>query len=414
MSATAAIKKTPGTASQDYTFLVGENVYLRTFHPGDELNATSWRNSIFPKSPELVEKWIKEELPKEGKHKRNHLAIVRKSDDVIIGSMMIYNGDVGIRVNASVDPLYGEIGQRWLVEALTITAEWQVVENHQAKMDTEVSSDQDVAYQQLLQAGFVETARWRGMLEKNGQRYDCILMSYLNSAWVDRIGHPMEMELPRTGTGEVRPVPTKVTLEGDPPANAVIVGQRVYLRPEDKKDAEYYTKAGRMEDEAFWDIGRHLFSQASMEKWITSNTDDDHPKFIEWAVCLRETDEVIGSVCLLDTDYVNRTAETGSWFHESKNRGNGYGSEAKQLLLEYAFEVLGLYMVRSFVYFPNTRSAAALRKQGYRESGRLCWGYPYEGGFGNMVTFDLLASEWRALPREAAITPRTPGIHSRV
>ena len=400
MSETTTLEKAPGTASQDYTFLVGENVYLRTFHPGDEKNATSWRRSIFPKSPELVEKWIKEELPKEGNHKRSHLAIARKSDDIIIGSMLIFNGDVGIRVNAGVDPLYGENGQRWLVEALAIAAEWQVDENHQAKMDTEITSDQEIALQQLLQAGFVETARWREMLDKNGTRYDRILLSYFNAGWVERIGHPMEMELPRTGTGEIRPVPAKVILDGDPPANAVIVGQRVYLRPEDKKDAEYYEKSSRMEDEAFFDIGRHIFPQAKLEKWITDGTDDDYPKYLGYAVCLRENDEVIGSVCLLDTDFVNRTAETGSFFHESKNRGNGYGSEAKQLLLEYAFDVLGLHMVNSFVYFPNTRSAAALRKQGYRECGRLCWLYPYEGGFGNMVLFDLLASEWRALPRE--------------
>jgi RimJ/RimL family protein N-acetyltransferase len=58
-------------------------------------------------------------------------------------------------------------------------------------------------------------------------------------------------------------------------------------------------------------------------------------------------------------------------------------------------------MVESWVYFPNTRSAAALRKQGYTEAGRVTWLYPFEGNFGNMVVFDLLAEEWRAMPRKA-------------
>ncbi len=49
--------------------------------------------------------------------------------------------------------------------------------------------------------------------------------------------------------------------------------------------------------------------------------------------------------------------------------------------------------------FPNTRSAAALRKQGYRERGREHWLIPVDGGYQNLIVFDLLAGEWRAMPR---------------
>jgi RimJ/RimL family protein N-acetyltransferase len=51
------------------------------------------------------------------------------------------------------------------------------------------------------------------------------------------------------------------------------------------------------------------------------------------------------------------------------------------------------------VLFSNTRSAAALRKQGYRDAGRITWTHPVDGIFGNVAFFDLLASEWRELPR---------------
>jgi hypothetical protein len=51
------------------------------------------------------------------------------------------------------------------------------------------------------------------------------------------------------------------------------------------------------------------------------------------------------------------------------------------------------------VIFPNTRSAAALRKQGYKEAGRMHWIFPSSGKFENFVGFDLLASDWRAMPR---------------
>ena len=387
----------PGTASKDFTFLVGDQVYLRTFAPGDEKNATSWRNSVFPKSPELVEKWIKEELPKEGKKNRGHLAIVRKADDVLVGSLAFSYGDVAVMLIPHVDPLYGEQGQRWLAEAILLAAAWQVDENFVAAITTRIGSDLATTIEAISAGGFVETARWREMLERNGRRFDRVALTYFSASWLERLGDPLAAELPRTGTGEVRPVPAKATLDGDPPINAVMAGQRVYLRPEDKKDAAHAVRSTRMEGEPFWDIGRHLLPEAKMAQWM-NGSDDDHPQNIWFSVCLRENDEMIGSVGLLQVDFVNRTAETGSFFFEAY-RGNGFGSEAKQLLLEYTFQVLGFHMVHSFVYFPNTRSAAALRKQGYREAGRACWLYTYEGGFGNMVTFDLLAEEWRALPR---------------
>jgi RimJ/RimL family protein N-acetyltransferase len=56
-------------------------------------------------------------------------------------------------------------------------------------------------------------------------------------------------------------------------------------------------------------------------------------------------------------------------------------------------------MIQSWVYFPNTRSAAALRKQGYTEAGQINWLYSHKGRFDNFVVFDMLADEWRAMPR---------------
>jgi RimJ/RimL family protein N-acetyltransferase len=101
-------------------------------------------------------------------------------------------------------------------------------------------------------------------------------------------------------------------------------------------------------------------------------------------------------VALVHPDWINRTAETASWMLK-EYRGQGYGSEAKHLLLEYAFDRLGLRMLESWVRFENTRSAAALRKQGYREAGAFAWTSYRDARFTSFIVFDLLASEWRDL-----------------
>ena len=66
------------------------------------------------------------------------------------------------------------------------------------------------------------------------------------------------------------------------------------------------------------------------------------------------------------------------------------------MLLEYAFERLGLNMIWSWVKMSNTRSQAALRKQGYRDAGRVHWVNFAPAGFDDAAMFDILASEWRA------------------
>lgn len=390
----------PGTGWTDQTFLVGENVYIRSFMPGDEKSATRWRQSIFPQSPEMVEKWIREELPDEGKKNKSHYAIVRKVDDEIVGSFEVWHGNVGKYMDPHVDPLFGEAGQQWLQEAVCLVADWMIEECHVPVVSFTIASHAITLITSALANGFVETARWRQMLQLNDQRFDKVNFCRFHPDWVSRVGDPMQTELPRTGTGEPRAIAASQLPTGDPARQAVIEGKRVYLRPEDRTDARLYVASTRREKETFIDIGRHLGSEASWEELLGSSAGEDFPDKIGFAVCLKESNDVIGSVGLVHLDYVHRTAETISYFHSVEHRGRGYGSEAKQLLLEYAFEHLGLHVVNSFVFFTNTRSAAALRKQGYKEAGRVCWLYPFEGGFGNMVTFDLLADEWRALPRE--------------
>jgi RimJ/RimL family protein N-acetyltransferase len=132
-------------------------------------------------------------------------------------------------------------------------------------------------------------------------------------------------------------------------------------------------------------------------KEVDADESEEFPHYIFFSVCERGTDTFFGEVGLVHVDFVNRTAETASWLQRPEFRAQGYGSEAKHLLLEYTFDTLGFHMVESCVRFENTRSSAALRKQGYREAGRIGWMSNRDGAFSNFVTFDLLADEWRAL-----------------
>jgi RimJ/RimL family protein N-acetyltransferase len=200
--------------------------------------------------------------------------------------------------------------------------------------------------------------------------------------------------------------------------NPMMIGERVYLRPLEASDGEEFARHAADETETFMNRGRSPESPLSGESWIAKLYEKQPPSDLELAVCLRADDRLIGSVGLEQIDWVNRTAETGSWLTLPEYRGKGYGTEAKHLLLEYTFDVLQLHVLWSEVWEPNTRSAAALVKQGYRPAGRRRWQDVKDGVLRDMLVFDVKRDEWLAAraawqaSRDAA-NATTPGAPPR-
>jgi RimJ/RimL family protein N-acetyltransferase len=177
--------------------------------------------------------------------------------------------------------------------------------------------------------------------------------------------------------------------------NAVMVGDRVYLRPLEVDDAKVLAGSSHYETEAFMNRGRDLYSPIAYEYQLREMYADKPPyDAVAFAVCLTEDDRCIGMVDLDGIDLVNGVAETGIWLHEAAVRGKGYGTEAKHLLLEYAFDRLNLERVVAFVFESNERSAGALKKQGYRSAGRIKYHDLKDGRFQDMLAFDLTREEW--------------------
>lgn len=381
------------------TYLVGEEIYLRPLEKDDAKWSMSIRDSIFPLSPETTEEWITGDMLKgEGKQ---YLGIRRKSDERVVGLAKISKTSLGGRwLDLFVDPIFGGRADRWKAQALRLIIPWSVVEQQRPNLHLVVPANDTALLDSARENGMRETARFRDYFFRDGRRVDAAVLEYLNPAWVNTLGDPNEVELPRVGTGEPRPVPAPVTLDGDAPRNAIMVGERVYLRPFTKQDAEQFSIWSRREErsEAAFNVGRYMESKLGKWNWQEKQQKEERPDLISFAVVDRETDALVGGNCILDMDYLDRRGETGSLFLP-KYRGQGYGTEGKHLALDYAFNRLDLHMVTSWVYFQNTRSAAALRKQGYREAGRINWRYTNKGTFDNFVVFDLLADEWRAMPR---------------
>lgn len=397
----------PGAGHVGQTFLVGESIYLRPVEEEDAKYGMSWRGSIFPRSVSRIEKWINEEMKED--RDTHYYVILRTSDDRPVGSIKTERWSHAVWVTPFADRLFGEQGDRWIVEALGLVLPWVIDEQHRIIAYVgDLPADKPIIREGLQRIGARECGRFREKIRRGSSYIDAYAYDYPNKQWMETLGDPADIALERTGTGEPRPVSPPVMVEGTLPLNAMRIGERVYLRPLQRSDAKLVVKWSRRETEPFWSNGRPLYTETSVQKWFEDLQKEEPQDWVRFAVCLRENDKMIGAVGIDGIDYQNRCAESESEIFRPEYRGGGYGSEAKHLLFDYAFNTVGLHSLQSYVFFPNTRSAAALRKQGYKEAGREHWLLPVSGGYQNFGTYDLLADDWRAMPRREVKGTDTP------
>jgi len=398
LSSSPPVKPSTQFDLDTHTFLVGDEIALRPIVKDDAPWTSSWRGHLFPLSTTTTETWIEEKVGGEAGHP---YLVVRKSDGRPVGMFTGQGSFPSRHLRVFIDPLFGAQATAWTIEVYALIVPWQIEEKHQAALHVTLPGDEPEVIGALVANGWRESARFPGLhwSAASATWIDRVMLEYLNPQWLALLGDPQHEPLERTGSGVPRPVPAAVPSPDPAPKQAIMIGARVYLRAINKDDAVTLSEWTRQEVDGIWSIGRRLIYPVGFAEANDKLQENEPQTWIRFAVCLRESDEVIGSMGLAGVNYINGSAETESEINRPDYRESGYGSEAKHLLLEYAFNRLGLRAVHSWVSFANTRSAAALRKQGYTETGRMNWAYPIDGGFGNAVVFSLFAGDWRAMPR---------------
>ena len=390
------------------TYLVGETIFLRGLEIGDAKASAAWRPSPFPISAESLEEQLKKEIPKQSDKRVERLIACRRDDGRPVGSAWIDESDqLESTLALHADPNLGNVGAQMQAEMLGLLAPWLATEHHRPVVRLITDAELEPVTARAGELGMRRAVQLRDAAWREGRLRDRLFLEYLNPAWIARVGDPGE-GIADAGepVREVRaPAPRRDhTSAFSVPKNAVIASERLALRPMEADDAETIARLYRKEPDASFGLSRFPFSAVMLSDWIGEIGEDATPSELEFAVVLRESGDLIGENGLYDIDWFSRTAETGSWIYRPQHRGGGYGTEAKHLLLEYAFERLGLHSVWSWVTSLNVRSQAALRKQGYRDAGRLNWTGFGTDGFTSARMFDLLASEWRAA-RDGEMSP---------
>lgn len=125
-----------------------------------------------------------------------------------------------------------------------------------------------------------------------------------------------------------------------------------------------------------------------------------------FAIRLLDGDAMIGLVGLDEIEWSNSTCGIGYGIGEASNRGRGYGTEAVQLALEFAFSELNMHRVTATVFSYNPPSARLLEKLGFVHEGIMRERVQRDGRRHDLVFYGLLRPEWE---RQTAAQSPDPG-----
>ena len=144
----------------------------------------------------------------------------------------------------------------------------------------------------------------------------------------------------------------------------VLRGESVTLRPPRESDVEAAYAWDRDPELAAWN-GRSPISislSAARRDYLARWEDPSVKTFI-----MEADGESIGMVTLYD--FRNAGCELGIKIGPQDLRGKGYASEAVELLIGYAFDSLGLEVVRGSTLSHNERMRRVFEKNGFAQTG---------------------------------------------
>ncbi len=132
------------------------------------------------------------------------------------------------------------------------------------------------------------------------------------------------------------------------------------------------------------------------------------PSIIMFTIYERSSSNPIGNVSLSGIDYRNGSAEFGIAIGEKSARGKGYGTEATQLTLDYAFTALGLNNILLTVYEFNLAAKRVYEKAGFRVMGRRRKSKFMGGQYWDEIYMDCVADEFVSPVLATIFTPDIP------
>ena len=157
----------------------------------------------------------------------------------------------------------------------------------------------------------------------------------------------------------------------------------IRLQPMERALLHEYYKGFAMDADIFMDMSRfreYIYSPERVEAYgdrLQSQKDR-----VDFLIML--DGRPIGEIALKRIDERAKQCELSVHLQNDAVKNKGYGSQAERMMLEYAFQTLGMRKVLAGAVLKNKRSQHTLEKVGFRETGRD----------ETFVYYEVSASDW--------------------
>ena len=167
----------------------------------------------------------------------------------------------------------------------------------------------------------------------------------------------------------------------------ILRGEQIYLRPITADDTELAVRWRNQPSVVANFLYRKPITPKDHEDWLANKVFKGLVH--QFIVCRNEDDKPLGSAYLQNFDEESRRAEWGIYLGEEQTYGKGVGTEAGHLILDYAFNTLGLHKVVSRVLARNTARARLSEKVGSIQEAYLRDEYFLDGQYEDLILFGI-------------------------
>jgi RimJ/RimL family protein N-acetyltransferase len=176
-------------------------------------------------------------------------------------------------------------------------------------------------------------------------------------------------------------------------------GKLVRITSESPKDlGEPYARWSL--DSEFWrlmDSGiTRPFSAKATEKFLEEMLIDPRGDSFLFSIRTLEDDRMVGDIGLGIAGWPQADAFVGIALGDRNLWGKGYGTDAMNIILRYAFQELNLRRVTLNVFEYNPRAVRSYEKVGFRQEGRVRGALLREGRRWDMLYMGISRQEWLA------------------
>jgi RimJ/RimL family protein N-acetyltransferase len=174
----------------------------------------------------------------------------------------------------------------------------------------------------------------------------------------------------------------------------MIVGEKVALGPLNRQHLPLYMRwFNDLDVMRTYSVRWSPRTQEETEQWFQRVTRDEQA--VGFSVYARERMIPLGYTMLHNINHYHETADFDIILGEKSHWGQGFGTEATQLTLDYGFTALNLHNIMLTVRSFNERAVRAYQRAGFRIFGRRREARQFAGQWHDVIYMECLASEFQ-------------------